>query len=230
MPFTSVLTVWVVAISLGFNTPIPVSTEQAPSPVRSINLAERFAAGTLRPANRGLTRVPGNPDAVHVNKKAEPGIVWLEGSDFAEGTIEVDVRVRDVFQQSFVGIAFHGQNDNVYEALYVRPFNFRAVDPVRHEHAVQYMALPDYDWPRLRQQFPDEFESSIDPSIVPTDWVHLRITVKGKTIQAYVGPVPSPTLQVRKLGQHDRGMIGLWTGNGSDGDFAHLRIAPSSNN
>ena len=47
---------------------------------------------------------------------------------------------------------------------------------------------------------------------------------EGRTIQAYVGLVKSPTLEIRKLGPHDRGRVGLWTGNNSDGDFANLRI------
>jgi hypothetical protein len=88
------------------------------------------------------------------------------------------------------------------------------------------MASPDYDWPRLRKEFPEEFENPVDPSVAPTDWVPLRVVVKGRTIQVYVGLVKSPTLEIRKLGQHDRGMIGLWTGNNSDGDFANLRITP----
>jgi hypothetical protein len=52
--------------------------------------------------------------------------------------------------------------------------------------------------------------------------------VKGKTIQIYVGSVQSPTLEVRKLGKDDRGAVGLWVGNGSDGDFANLRITPTT--
>jgi hypothetical protein len=51
--------------------------------------------------------------------------------------------------------------------------------------------------------------------------------VKGGAIQVFVGTVTSPTLEARKLGQLDRGMIGLWTGNNSDGDFANLRITPA---
>jgi hypothetical protein len=35
------------------------------------------------------------------------------------------------------------------------------------------------------------------------------------------------TLEARKLRQLDRGMIGLLVDNGSDGDFANLRITPS---
>lgn len=85
--------------------------------------------------------------------------------------------------KSFVGIAFHRRDDSTYDAVYLRPFNFRATDPTRHMHAVQFISVPDYDWPRLRQDSPEEFEDA-----------------------------------------HDRGMVGLWTGNGSDGDFANLRI------
>ena len=73
----------------------------------------------------------------------------------------------------------------------------------------------------------EEFENPVDASISPTAWVPLRIVVKGSAIQVYVGVVQSPALEVRKLGQHDRGLIGLWTGNNSDGDFANLRVTPA---
>jgi len=191
-----------------------------------IDLAERLAAAKLRVVNREVTKLQGSPDGIHVSERAGNGVIWIEGTDFGQGTIEVDIRGRDVFQQSFVGIAFHGQDDNTYESVYLRPFNFRSDDPVRHQHAVQYMASPDYDWPRLRKEFPEEFENPVDGSLEPKGWVPLRVVVKGQTIQIYVGAVKSPTLEVRKLGRHDRGLIGLWTGNGSDGDFANLRITP----
>lgn len=223
------------AVLLACAVAVPISNAQntggAAKPPRSgalqrIDLAERLGAGKLRPVNRDTTKLQGTRDGVHVSEQAGPGLVWIEGSDFAEGTIEVDVRGRDVLQRSFLGIAFHRKDDNTYDAVYLRPFNFRAADPDRHQHAVQYMASPDYDWPRLRKEFPEEFENPVDPSVAPTDWVPLRVVVKGRTIQVYVGLVKSPTLEVRKLGQHDRGLIGLWTGNNSDGDFANLRITP----
>ena len=191
-----------------------------------IDLAERLASGKLKIVNREVTALQGSPAGVHLSAKAGNGLAWIDGSDFAEGTIEVDVRGRDVPQQSFVGIAFHGKDDTTYEAVYLRPFNFRATDPVRHQHAVQYIAPPGYDWPRLRKEFPEEFENPVQPSIEPTGWVPLRVVVKGATIQVYVGQVASPTLTVRKLGQQDRGLVGLWVGNTSEGDFANLRITP----
>jgi hypothetical protein len=223
-----VLMTCAVAAAPRSNAKTPVGAAQAPqSPaLQRIDLAERLAAGKLRTVNRDVTRLQGSRDGgVHVAEKPGTGLVWIEGTDFAEGTIEVDVRGRDVLQQSFVGVAFHRRDDNTYDSVYLRPFNFRADDPVRRQHAVQYMALPDYDWPRLRKEFPEEFENPVDPSVVPSDWVPLRVVVKGRTIQVYVGLVNSPTLEVRKLGQHDRGLIGLWTGNNSDGDFANLRLA-----
>jgi hypothetical protein len=191
-----------------------------------IDLAERLAAGQLRAVNREATKLETPKDGVHVGKNPGSGVIWIEGADFGEGTIEVDVRGRDVPGQSFVGIAFHRKDDTTYDAVYLRPFNFRAEDPTRRQHAVQYIAVPDYDWPRLRKEFPEEFENPVDQSIVPTEWVPLRIVVKARAIQVFVGPVKSPTLEVRKLGPQDRGMVGLWTGNNSEGDFANLRVTP----
>ena len=219
------LTIWASVLLLcGLAVKVPVSAEPSQSAGAPIDLAERLAAGKLKVVNREVTALKGNPRGIHVSEKPGNGVVWIDGSDFAEGTIEVDVRGRDVMQQSFLGVAFHGKDDNTYEALYLRPFNFRAQDPARHQHAVQYIAVPDYDWPRLRKEFPEEFENPVDPSVAPTDWVPLRIVVKGPTVQIYVGKVTAPTLEVRKLAKLDRGMLGLWTGNNSDGDFANLRI------
>ncbi len=208
---------------------IPVAAKSSAfTGLQHIDLAERLPAGTLRTVNRDVTALPGSRRGVHVTAKEGPGVVWIEGSDLAQGTIEVDVRGRDVPGQSFVGVAFHRQDDATYDAVYLRPFNFRAEAPARRQHAVQYIAVPEYDWPLLREQFPEEFENPVDPSVSPTDWVPLRVVVTGRTIQIYVGSVTSPTLEVRKLGTSDRGLIGLWTGNNSDGDFANLRVTPTN--
>jgi hypothetical protein len=194
--------------------------------VLKIDLAERLAAGKLKAMNRDVTKGQER-NGVHLSEREGNGVVWIEGTDFSEGTIEVDIRGRDMPQRSFVGIAFHAKDDKTYESVYLRPFNFRTDDATRHQHAVQYISLPEYDWQRLRKEFPEEFENPVDASVAPTDWVPLRVVVKGRTIQVYVGTVKSPTLEVRKLGQEDRGMVGLWAGNNSDGDFANLRITPT---
>lgn len=208
----------------GPNPPVRAAQTARAGAVQQIDLAGQLAGGKLKPVNREVTALQGRPGAIHVAEREGVGVVWIAGTDFAEGTIEVEVRGRDVFQQSFVGIAFHGQDDTTYEAVYLRPFNFRADDQARHQHAVQYVSLPDYDWPRLRKEFPEEFENPVDASAEPTGWVPLRVVVTDRSVQVYVGGVKSATLEVRKLGRLDRGLIGLWTGNNSDGAFANLRI------
>jgi hypothetical protein len=192
-----------------------------------IDVAQQLAAGKLRVVNRNVTPLKGDRSGVHVSEGNGPGVVWVEGTDFTQGTIEVDVKGRDLQQQSFVVIAFHRNDDKAYESVYLRPFNFRASDPARRENAVQYMTLPEFDWPILRKTFPSEFENPVDPSVGPTDWNALRAVVTAQRIQVFVGAVKSPTLDVRKLGSLDRGQIGLWVGNGSDGEFSNLRITPS---
>jgi hypothetical protein len=190
----------------------------------AIDLSEQLAAGKLRAVNRDVVALKGDRRGVHVSEKEGPGVVWIEGTSFTNGTIEVDVRGRDVAQQSFLGVAFHRQDDNTYESVYLRPFNFRATDPERHQHAVQYMAVPDYDWPRLRKEFPNEFERPVDASLGPTDWVPVRVVVIGSKVQVFAGPVKTATLEARKLGTSNAGQVGLWVGNNSDGDFANLRL------
>ena len=202
------------------------ASAQQPAAVQAIDLAERMGAKKLRVVNREVSPLQNRAGAIHVSQNPGNGFVWIEGTDFAEGTIEVDIKGRDVMQQSFVGVAFHGKDDSTYEAVYLRPFNFRSQDPTRHQHAVQYISLPEYDWPRLRKEFPEEFENPVDPSLVPTDWVTLKVVVQGTRVQIYAGPVKSPTLEVRKLGQLDRGLVGLWVGNNSEGVFANVRITP----
>jgi hypothetical protein len=223
MPQSMLCTSALVAGALAIGASGISSGPQSAAP-QQIDLANSLASGKLRAVNRGVTPLQGDRRGIHVDAKEGPGIVWIEGSDLGDGTIEADVRGKDVMQQSFVGIAFHRKDDKTYEAVYLRPFNFRAKEPDRHQHAVQYVSVPDYDWPRLRKEFPEEFENPVDASLVPTDWVHLRIVVKGAAVQVYAGKVQSPTLEVRKLGSTDRGAVGLWVGNNSDGDFADVRV------
>jgi hypothetical protein len=183
-------------------------------------------AQRLRVVNRTATRIQDR-NGVRLSAASGNGVAWVEGTDFQSGTIEVDVRGREFMGQSFVGVALHRKDDNTYEAIYVRPFNFRASDPIRKQHAVQYITLPEFDYDRLRNDFPEEFENPVDASIESTDWVKLRVVVRGGRVQIHVGPVNEATLEVRKLGQLYGGQVGLWVGNESGGDFANLVVTPT---
>lgn len=163
---------------------------------------------------------------VRLDEREGEGIAWLTGVNFSSGTIEVDVRGKDVLQRSFLGIAFHGENDTTYDAVYFRPFNFHAADPVRKIHAVQYISHPVFTWKKLRDERNGEFEKAIDPAPDPNGWFHARIHVRDGNVTVYVNDAKTPSLTIKKLNERKTGKIGLWVGSGSGGDFKNLVITP----
>lgn len=173
--------------------------------------------------NRNLS-LDKKSGAVHLNASENAGIAWIKGREFTKGTIEFDVKGQDKFQGSFVGIAFHGLNDTTYQSVYFRPFNFRATDPVRKAHAVQYIANPDYDWPKLREDFPNKYEQPVSPEPDPDQWFHVKITVSEVLISVDVNRGNQPVLEVKPLVHTGGKMIGYWVGNGSEGDWKNLKI------
>src|SRR5438093_11992852 len=113
----------------------------------------------------------GARTGLRLSENAGDGVAYLQGIEFSNGTIELDVRGKDVQQQSFVGVAFHGVDGTTYDAIYFRPFNFRAEDPARRGHAVQYIAQPIYPWQKLRAEQPGKYERAIDPVPDPNAWL-----------------------------------------------------------
>lgn len=150
-------------------------------------------------------------------------IIWLKDVKFSTGTIEVDLRGKDVPQRSFLGVAFHGVDTLTYDAIYFRPFNFQSNDPVRKIHAVQYISHPQFTWERLRNEKNGIYEKGIDPPPGATAWFHAKIVVNESTITVYVNGASTYSLQVNKLNDRKDGLIGLWN-YGLDGDFANLTI------
>jgi hypothetical protein len=163
---------------------------------------------------------------VRLDAKANDGVAWLVGSDFAEGVIEVDLRGKNAVGQSFVGIAFRGVDDMTYDAVYFRPFNFKIADPARRQRAVQYISHPKFTWEKLRADSPGKYEQPVAPVPDPDDWFHARIVIEEKKVSVFVNAVAQPCLVVTPLSEGRGGMIGLWVGNGSSGDFANLKLTP----
>lgn len=180
----------------------------------------------LEAMNRKFSISLTNNDSqfLHVEGKPNAGIVWIKNFLFESGTIEFDVKGKDVLQKSFVGIAFHGTDDSTYQAIYFRPFNFRSNDPIRKKHSVQYIALPENDWPYLRKEFADKYEAPLLLDVDPNNWFHVKIDVSAETIKTYINEDKNPVLVVKPLHQASMGKIGFWTGHDSDGDFSGLRI------
>jgi len=150
--------------------------------------------------------------------------VWLTGTDFSYGTIEVDIRGRNEFLHSFPGIAFHAADTSKnYDVVYFRPFNFRHADTNRRKWSVQYCSLPDYSYERLRKEFTGQFESEILPDPKPEDWIHARIVISKDSIKVYVNGMDKPSLVTKNLQSRSNGQIGLWA-DLTTADFANLSI------
>lgn len=179
--------------------------------------------------NRDLTRLQENSrSVVRLSAREGDGLAILEGVTFSEGVVELEVRGEDAQGRSFVGIAFHIRNDSTYEAVYLRPFNFRTPDPARQSRAVQYISHPAYPWNRLREEWPGKYEAAVQPALDPNDWVRLRVVVGDPEIRVYAGEGVEAILVVERLGDLTSGGVGLWVGNGSAGDFASLRVTQRS--
>jgi len=165
---------------------------------------------------------------IHLDEAPGDGLMILRDADMADGSIGLDIKGSSKFQQSFVGIAFHIQNDTTFDAVYFRPFNFRSEDPIRRTHAVQYVSMPGNDWEKLRNRSPGKYEQPVNPVPDADEWFHARIIVKGSHIKVYVNNAEKPSLEVERLNATTHGGLALWVGNNSAGSFANLTFTPDN--
>jgi hypothetical protein len=189
------------------------------------DLSSMSEKNLLEVVNRTLSTFSENgKNGVSFSKSENGGVAWMKHLIFSNGTIELDIRGKEEFQQSFVGIAFHGLDNNTFDAVYFRPFNFQTDDPVRKIHAVQYISMPDFPWEVLREKFNGKYEKAVIPAPKGNEWFHVKIVVKSPQVTVYVNGNREASLSIETLNSRSSGKIGLWVGNNSDGDFANLQI------
>jgi hypothetical protein len=214
-----------IVAALGLFTSCAVGQQRAIDP----DLAKLASGQGLQVTvtNRRVTGfTDGARQGLRLSEGPGEGAAYLEGVEFANGTIELDVRGKDIQGRSFVGVAFHGVDSATHEAIYFRPFNFRAADSTRRAHAVQYISQPTYTWNKLRADHPGVYEAPVNPAPDPNDWFHVRVVVAGPKVSVFVDDAREPSLVVTRLSERTKGLVGFWVGNGSGGDFANLRIRP----
>lgn len=175
--------------------------------------------------NRQLTLLKEDAHrGIRLSKDYGEGVAWIKDIEFSNGTIEFDVRGENIKQHSFVGIAFHGQNDSTFDAIYLRPFQFKEQDQVLRSRSIQYVALPEFTWRKLREKSPGKYEHSIEPSPDPDSWVKVRVVVKGAMVSTYINGSQDPSLVIEKVSPISRGTVGFYVADTSGGDFANLTI------
>jgi len=129
--------------------------------------------------------------------------------------------------RGFIGVVSRSTaNGSHFENIYLRPTNGRTDDQLRRNHSVQYASLPDYPWYRLRGESPGKHESYAD--LVPDEWTHRRIVVRGRRAALFVNDAPQPCLVVTDLKMGTvQGKIGLWIGPGTRGYFSDMIDTPA---
>lgn len=71
-----------------------------------------------------------------------------------------------------------------------------------------------------------EYEKGLNPPPDPNGWFHVRVVVASPKVSVFVGDAKEPSLVVDQLSDRKKGMVGLWVGNTSGGDFANIKIIP----
>ena len=193
---------------------------------KEIDLLKLYQTGKLIPVNREL-KLFSNDSVTYlqVSENKKEGIVWLPLKQFENGTIEIEMRGKDIFQRSFIGIAFHGLNDSVYDAVYCRPFNFFAKDSVRRVHAIQYVSHPDFTWEKLRNERNAVFEKQIIHPPDPNGWFTLKLVINDSIVKAFIDNSEIASLEIKKLNSRQSGKTGFFTGDSSGGDFKSVKLS-----
>ncbi|MEO1012392.1 MAG: family 16 glycoside hydrolase [Bacteroidota bacterium] len=162
--------------------------------------------------------------SIHLVKKGEgSALLWLNDINFENGTVELEIKGKDVRGQSFLGLAFHGSDNERYDAVYFRPFNFKNSE--KKYNSVQYINAPENVWHVLRNRFPGKYENVVNPVPDPNDWFHIKITIDTPNIKVYLNGSEEPTLAIEKISTGNEGKLGLWI-DSKDGWFRNVRITP----
>jgi hypothetical protein len=167
---------------------------------------------------------------------AGPGadmLAIVNGLSFENGVIEVEVAGApragvSPDMRGFVGVAFRVQPHGAsYCNMFLRPANGRSDDQLRRNHSVQYQALPDFPWNRLRRASPGVYESYVDLEVGV--WTKMKVVVSGNTTRLYINGAARPCLVVNDL-KTDKagGAVALWAHATTDAYFSRLAVKPAA--
>jgi len=164
------------------------------------------------------------------NQRPVQQLARIKDLEFSSGVIEVELAGAPApgapeGARGFVGIAFRlQQNNETYDAFYLRPTNGRADDQERRNRSAQYISHPEWPWFRLRKESPAKYEAYVD--LVPGEWTKVKIDVRGGVARLYVHGSEQPTLIVNdvKTGAQGTGAVALWLDTGTVAHFRNLTV------
>ncbi len=210
----------------------PLQAQSRTYPLSSLDGLEFHNTKTEVVEYQGKTCIQVTQKDGYVSGQNLETLVILPGTDFTNGTIEIELAGEPApgmidFARGFVGIGFRVKRTEpiTYESIYIRPTNGRADDQLRRNHSVQYISHPDFPWHRLRSESPGLYETYLDCE--PGKWTKLKIVVKENKAALYVHDNDQPTLIVNdlKLGKTG-GEVALWIDASTLAHFRNLVITP----
>jgi sugar lactone lactonase YvrE len=163
-------------------------------PARAGGEAVDFDSESWTKVNAQVLEFEGRP--------AMMGFAYLEGVDFSDGVIEVDVYCEDR-TRSYPGIVFRMKSQSDYERFYIRPHR----SPF-YPDALQY--TPVFNRIAGWQLYQGEgYTAGAD---IPTgEWVHIRMEVAGTQARVFIGDEARPSLEMHNLEHGESsGAIGLF--------------------
>jgi hypothetical protein len=212
-------------VAVALFSPVRMAGQKTPIDLDLASLAAGKGVNTTKRTISPLT--DGTRTGVRLSEAEGEGPAYLPGIEFANGTIELDLKGKDVQGASFIGVAFHGVDGTTYDAIYFRPFNFKTDDQARVLRAVQYISHPAHPWQKLRAEHPGQYEKPVAPVPDPNAWFHARVVVASPKVSVFVGDAKEACLTVNQLSDRKKGLVGIWVGNTSGGDFANLKVVPA---
>ena len=155
----------------------------------------------------------------------------LAGSDFHNGTIEVDICGKLLpdapdYSRGFIGIVFRAAADGrEFESFYIRPTNGKeCTDPVRKTHGCQYFSFPGYTFSYFRDFRITDYENAVD-TIALNEWSHIKAVICDDHGEFFVDDVKVLEVDGFKHGPGARGNVGLYVDIGTDGYFRNLQVS-----
>lgn len=161
---------------------------------------------------------------VEIKAKEGAGLAIMNDIEFEKGVIEIQIKGENKPGQSFVGIAFNVQDQDTYEAIYFRPFNFQSGEKIRREHSIQYIHPPNYEWKKLRDEQEGVFEAEFHSPPDPDDWFSVKLNISPTTVKVIDSRNGKILLAVKRLAEQKSNNIALWTGHNSKGAFQNLKL------
>ena len=174
--------------------------------------------------NRDAIKSEGNNSLV-LNAKKGDGIAIIKNDSFNTGVIELELKGENTPGKSFVGVAFNIQNDSTYEAIYFRPFNFKAEELIKRQHSIQYISHPKNTWRYLRTNSEGIYEAEYIDAPLPEEWFGISVKIDMDKVRVYDKKSNTELLSVKRLEKQVSNKVGLWTGNNSKGEYRNVKLS-----